>query len=280
MRFNSYAAAGGILLLLLIVFMLEPSIWMKKFGENGEGTGEESVASGLRNPSAPPVEEKKKNSRPSGTKDFDGTLETGSGREMPGEKVLLFQDAAAYRRFLGSAPGGVVLGQIEGLRAVRVRDGEWLKSMGSGQDRTRGEAAYRVVGAKALDLLGAEGVTSDWGKNVKVALLDTSVDEAETVLGAEAGHGTSMKSLVVGGSGAVQGAAPAAQINNIPVLDGEGKGNSFTLAQAIVQAVDTGAQVINMSLGSDGDSAVVRAAVTYALSKNVALVAAAGNEAV
>ena len=278
--------------------MLEPSIWMKKFGGNGEGTGEESVASGLRNPSAPPVEEKKKNSRPSGTKDFDGTLETGSGREMPGEKVLLFQDAAAYRRFLGSAPGGVVLGQIEGLRAVRVRDGEWLKSMGSGQDmtkgnnyqvlvpqvppevRTRGEAAYRVVGAKALDLLGAEGVTSDWGKNVKVALLDTSVDEAETVLGAEAGHGTSMKSLIVGGSGAVQGAAPAAQINNIPVLDGKGKGNSFILAQAIVQAVDTGAQVINMSLGSDGDSAVVRAAVTYALSKNVALVAAAGNEAV
>jgi subtilisin family serine protease len=49
---------------------------------------------------------------------------------------------------------------------------------------------------------------------------------------------------------------------------------------AIIDAVDQGAQVINMSLGSDGDSWVVRQAVNYALSKNVALVAAAGNEAV
>ena len=38
--------------------------------------------------------------------------------------------------------------------------------------------------------------------------------------------------------------------------------------------------MINMSLGSSGDCGVVQEAVAYALSKQVALVAAAGNEAV
>jgi subtilisin family serine protease len=65
-----------------------------------------------------------------------------------------------------------------------------------------------------------------------------------------------------------------------PVLDQDGKGSSFRLAEAIVKAADQGARVINMSLGSEGDSPVVRDAVAYALSRNVVLVAAAGNEAV
>lgn len=227
-----------------------------------------------------------------------GEVETGAGRAIPGEKVLLFRDVSAYQEFLGAVPSGVILGQIEALRAVRVRDGDWLKSWKGGDGTTRGsiyqvwvpsvplevrqmgDAAYRVVGRKAMDMIGAEAVTAKWGKNIQVALLDTNVGEAETQGGAEAAHGYSMKSLISGSSGPVQGAAPGAVIQNIPVLDGEGKGDSFTLAQAIVQAVDGGARVINMSLGSNGDSPVVRAAVAYALAKQVALVAAAGNQAV
>ena len=298
MRFNPYVAGGGILLLLLLVFMLEPSVWLKRTEHWTVARSGEVGDSVPRPDPSQPAEGKKTGNQQVGKNDFDGSIETASGRPIPGEKALLFRDVAGYQKFLRSAPAGVVLGQIDRLQAVRVRDGEWLKSMGlSGEItkgnnyyvqvpqvplevRTMGDSVYRVVGSKALDLMGAEGVTSGWGKNVKVALLDTSVSEAETLLGAEAGHGTSMKSLITGGSVAVKGAAPAAQVNNIPVLDGEGKGNSFTLAQAIVQAVDTGAQVINMSLGSDGDSAVVRAAVAYAISRNVALVAATGNEAV
>ena len=82
------------------------------------------------------------------------------------------------------------------------------------------------------------------------------------------------------GGGLAQGAAPGATILEYVVLDGVGRGDSFTLAKAIYAAVDQGAKVINMSLGSTGDSSVVRDAVAYALSKDVALVAATGNEAI
>jgi thermitase len=142
-----------------------------------------------------------------------------------------------------------------------------------------GDAFYRVVGANALKLMGADGVTADWGKGVTIALLDTSLNPTSSSLGSEEGHGTAMASLISGG-GAVRGAAPGSMIQEYPVLDSIGKGDSFTLAKAIYDSVDRGAKVINMSLGSEGDSSVVRDAVAYALSKQVALVAAAGNEAV
>jgi thermitase len=225
---------------------------------------------------------------------FDGAIDTGAGQEIPGEKILRFKDKAAYQRFLKSAPAGVVLDQMDGLQAVRVKDGEWLKSMAKtsdlevgknyyvavpevpGEVQTMGDAFYRVVGSDALKLMGAESVSGNWGKGVRLALLDTSLNPTSTSLGSEEGHGTAMASLI-GGTG---GAAPGAKILGFTVLDGKGTGDSFSLAKAIYAAVDQGAKVINMSLGSSGDCGVVREAVAYALSKQVALVAAAGNEAV
>jgi len=228
----------------------------------------------------------------------DASIETGSGKEIRGEKILQFKNDAGYRKFLKEAPAGVVLGQIEGLRAVRVQDGDWRKSMMSSMDtsvapnyqvvvpevplevKTMGDAFYRAVGPDALKLLGAEDVTADWGKGVMVALLDTSLNPTSSGLGSEEGHGTAMASLISGFGGVARGAAPGATLLEFPVLDAAGKGDSFTLAKAIYDSVDRGAKVINMSLGSEGDSSVVRDAVAYALSKQVALVAAAGNEAV
>ena len=89
-----------------------------------------------------------------------------------------------------------------------------------------------------------------------------------------------MRSLIVGQTGSGRGAAPGAFLMPFSVLDEGGKGNSFGLAEAILRATDQGCRVINMSLGSDGDSPVVRDAVAYALAHNVVLVAAAGNDAV
>ncbi|NBR71104.1 MAG: hypothetical protein EBQ51_08740 [Verrucomicrobia bacterium] len=225
---------------------------------------------------------------------FDGAIETGAGEEIRGEKILRFKDRSAYQRFLKSAPPGVVLDQMDALQAVRVKDGEWLKSMAKTSEmdvgknyyvavpevpaevQTMGDDVYRPVGSSALKLMGAEGVSSSWGKGVVLALLDTSLNPTGTSLGSDEGHGTAMMSLI-GGAG---GAAPGAKILGFTVLDGKGTGDSFSLAKAIYAAVDQGAKVINMSLGSSGDCGVVKEAVAYALSKQVALVAAAGNEAV
>ena len=266
------------------------------------GTKQEEAESRVRNVSSQnidrilgsesPKADQGKKGKAKGT--FDGAIDTGAGQEIPGEKILRFKDKSAYQRFLKSAPAGVVLDQMDGLQAVRVKDGEWLKSMAKtsdmevgknyfvavpevpGEVQTMGDAFYRVVGSDALKLMGAESVSANWGKGVLLALLDTSLNPTSTSLGSEEGHGTAMASLI-GGRG---GAAPGSKILGFTVLDGKGTGDSFSLAKAIYAAVDQGAKVINMSLGSSGDCGVVREAVAYALSKQVALVAAAGNEAV
>ena len=266
------------------------------------GTKQEEVEPRVRNVSSQKIDrmsgselpkaDQVKKGKAKGT--FDGEIDTGAGQEIPGEKILRFKDKSAYQRFLKSAAAGVVLDQMDGLQAIRVKDGEWLKSMAKtsdmevgknyyvavpevpGEVQTMGDAFYRVVGSDALKLMGAESVSGNWGKGVLLALLDTSLNPTSTSLGSEEGHGTAMASLI-GGRG---GAAPGAKILGFTVLDGKGTGDSFSLAKAIYTAVDQGAKVINMSLGSSGDCGVVREAVAYALSKQVALVAAAGNEAV
>ena len=76
-----------------------------------------------------------------------------------------------------------------------------------GEVQTMGDAVYRVVGADALKLMGAENVSGDWGKGVLLALLDTSLNPTSTSLGSEEGHAVAMASLI----GGVGGAAPGAK---------------------------------------------------------------------
>jgi len=103
---------------------------------------------------------------------------------------------------------------------------------------------------------------------VYIDLLGGGVD------GPGAAHGTSVASIISGS----EGIAPNAELFVVRVLDDEGLGNSFHVAQGIVEAVDLGVQVINMSLGLYHDSQVVREAVRYANDKGVIMVAAAGND--
>ncbi|MFJ4596077.1 MULTISPECIES: S8 family serine peptidase [unclassified Kitasatospora] len=98
------------------------------------------------------------------------------------------------------------------------------------------------------------------------------------------GHGTGMASLIAGhGHGAqagVMGLAPKAKILPVKVrTDGENQDvQQNGLAEAIRFAVDHGAKVVNMSVGGTSrfDSSA-REAVNYAVSKDVVLVAATGN---
>ncbi|MFF3324278.1 type VII secretion-associated serine protease mycosin [Streptomyces sp. NPDC002889] len=152
------------------------------------------------------------------------------------------------------------------------------------------------------------------GKGITVAVLDTGVDDqhpdlAGSVLpgkdfigfGAQRGdrawarHGTAMAGIIAaGGHGfgresGVIGIAPEAKILPVRViLEGGDKGRERArksrggaLAQGIRWAADQGADVINLSLGDDSESAHPDAgedaAVQYALSKGAVVVASAGN---
>ncbi|MFJ9951081.1 type VII secretion-associated serine protease mycosin [Kitasatospora sp. NPDC091207] len=98
------------------------------------------------------------------------------------------------------------------------------------------------------------------------------------------GHGTAMASLIAGtGHGAsagVIGLAPKAKILPVKIRSIEGlpEVQQSDLALAVRFAADQGVQVINISLGGyAGADAQTREAIKYALSKDIVVVAAAGN---
>ncbi|WP_160311168.1 S8 family serine peptidase [Streptacidiphilus anmyonensis] len=97
------------------------------------------------------------------------------------------------------------------------------------------------------------------------------------------GHGTGMASIIAGrghgpgGEEGIMGLAPGAKILPIGVGGGVGVVRGNYVPQAIRYAVDHGAQVISMSIGSAGADPEEESAVAYAEQHDVVLVAAAGN---
>ncbi|ABW10245.1 peptidase S8 and S53 subtilisin kexin sedolisin [Parafrankia sp. EAN1pec] len=138
------------------------------------------------------------------------------------------------------------------------------------------------------------------GRGIIVAIIDGGVDATHPKLrgqllsgagvGADAaldglrdddpdGHGTAMAGLVAArgdvGDPAVWGVAPEAKI--LPISTGE-EADSEEVARSVRIAVDRGAGVISMSLGSVGRATgAEESAVRYALANDVVVVASAGN---
>ncbi|GIV78648.1 MAG: hypothetical protein KatS3mg050_3042 [Litorilinea sp.] len=94
------------------------------------------------------------------------------------------------------------------------------------------------------------------------------------------GHGTHAAGLIAAaidnGIG-LAGVCPNCRLMPIKVLNGQNSGTWFNVARGILFAVDHGARVINLSLGSSVPSQTVAEAVRYAEERGVLVVAAAGN---
>ena len=240
-------------------------------------------------------------------------LKSLSESKLLKDLTLGFGSREKMNLFLNKAEdnGVEVLGAIRELSTVRVRIRNLAKAsalMDSFKDEFSPQYNYRVrqpelpraeilsgekeFGAEAPSWMGAPDNRKGWGEGIKIAVLDSGVDASHpTLAGAEvshvslmegtsssAGHGTAVASIIAGDSEMQRGIAPAATILSVRVLDAEGEGDSFTVAKGIIEAVDRGADIINMSLGGDASSSVLEQAVAYAHSKGVMIVAAVGNE--
>ena len=149
--------------------------------------------------------------------------------------------------------------------------------------------------------LSAIGIPAAWaagtGEGVTVAVLDTGVSAgrdgfANLLPGIDAledgdgtadgdGHGTHVAGTIAQASNNGRGAAgvaPGVALLPVQVLDAEGSGTTVSVARGIVAAVDAGADVLNLSLGTGGPSRVIADAVDYAVARGATLVAASGND--
>jgi subtilisin family serine protease len=96
------------------------------------------------------------------------------------------------------------------------------------------------------------------------------------------GHGSHVAGIAAAHTNNSVGIAGVAWHNPImplKALNNNGAGQASHVAAAILYAVDQGARIINLSLGSIEEQLVIRDAVIYALEKDCLVIAAAGNTA-
>lgn len=150
----------------------------------------------------------------------------------------------------------------------------------------------------ALTALKAETVhQTTKGSGVTVAVVDTGVKSSHADLSGrvlsgvdyvapgtsandESGHGTHVAGIIAAvqnNSRGVAGMAPSSKILPVRVLDRNGSGTTANVAKGILYAASHGAKVINLSLATTAQSTAMQSAVANAISKNVLVVAAAGN---
>lgn len=242
----------------------------------------------------------------------DGTTVEIFASSAPDEVILRFPSEESYGAFLFSLATSKIrrVDQLDRLRAVRLGYDEWadLSDLLDGENIIAYDSLSAVpaptpvgkvpqaglvgFGDGLLPWLGINSDNSTWGAGVKIAVLDTGIVPSSALPGLSQsiaitpfpsdltktlGHGTAVASLIASNDPAAPGVAPAAELISIRVGDESGQADSFALAAGILAAVDSGAQIINISMGTSEDNPLIEEAVRFAHDRHVLIVAASGN---
>ena len=220
-------------------------------------------------------------------------------------------------RGLIAARGAIIGRAVPRTGFVRVRTGsstaEALVSQLRGDPRVAEASLNHIRSASAVPndplykqyqaYLRNIRMESAWGvttgsTSYKVAIVDTGVDLNHPDLAGrmqpgrdvvhndayawdDNGHGTMVAGIaaaITNNSKGVAGVAWRGSIIPVKVLNSQGSGTDADVAEGVTWAADHGAKVINLSLGGTQDTTVLKAAIEYAISKNIVVVAAAGND--
>jgi thermitase len=93
-------------------------------------------------------------------------------------------------------------------------------------------------------------------------------------------HGTAMAETLLRSVQSMTKGSTAVQILPVDVYGPNANTSTFDVSSGVVQAVNGGARIINMSLGSQGDSPFLRSVLQDVKKQNIPVFAAAGNEPV
>jgi type VII secretion-associated serine protease mycosin len=195
------------------------------------------------------------------------------------------RSAADGRRFLAGERAQ------KSLRAVEVDDRVAVATTATDPDRPQQWALDQVPYESAWDVTDGSGVVVgvvDTGVKADHEDLAGRVLPGETFSGGVAtagaddanGHGTHVAGIIAAAANngvGIAGDAPGVQVLPVRVLGADGSGWTSDVAQGITWAVDHGARVVNLSLGSSRPSNVEHTAIQYAVAHGAVVVAAAGN---
>ena len=150
-----------------------------------------------------------------------------------------------------------------------------------------------------MEQIQVTDISSDnWGAGTVVAVIDTGVTAFSDGYGQtmttgydfhnddsdpadDQGHGSHVAGTIAQATNngvGVRGVAPDTVIMPLKSLGSDGTGFVLSSIEAIDYAVDNGADIINMSLGSDTSSTAEETAVTAAIDAGLVVVAATGND--
>lgn len=229
--------------------------------------------------------------------------------------ALVRGDASVVRGAGGAVVGRIpALGAVEAAFPTRAARDEGVRALRAAGVVAQPEHVYTATSTKPNDPmlkwqwgLAKVGAQKAWDRDigtsspVLVAVLDTGVDlKHPDLLGHVTagknvadntddptdnhGHGTHVAGIIAASTNnkvGVAGMSWGAQVLAVKVLGADGAGSDCDIALGIVDAVQAGAKVLNLSLGADGAPCdqVTQAAIDYALRQGALPVIAAGNGA-
>ena len=228
------------------------------------------------------------------------TLKPGSGtnidalaEKLGGKIIGKIEGTDSYlMEFADEATADAARKQLSGIGGVASVDSNYLLDRPS-PFRTAGVSG--PSGSFALK----PGVGGGDGKQIVIGLIDTAVQQlganmqgfilpgisvaGEVIPGAEhPTHGTTMAESILFGlnSTATQGQPVSVKILPVDIYGNDPNTSTFNVANGIVQAVNGGANILSLSLGSDGDSSFLRNLIAEVSQKDIPIFAAAGNQPV
>jgi len=236
------------------------------------------------------------------------------GKPIPNELILRLKPGTKIDD-LAKALGAKVVGKIDSLNAYRLQFQDSAATatardqLASNSDVASVDNNYSVAPPEGPQALPGNAAPlqlqlkppPDNGRII-VGLVDTAIQPLGNTLdqfmlkqlsvvgdpqvgGDSPTHGTAMAETILRSLQGITKGSTSVQILPVDVYPnavagGDPSTTTFDVANGIVQAVNGGAKIINLSLGSPSDSAFLRKFIQNVTSLNVALFAAAGNQPV